>query len=70
MRHSLCFLFCFNARFCNNHSVLLVVREGGLLFALEMAILGVFLALDRPSPSNFDFLYTKLDIDVQLFKSF
>jgi len=52
------------------HNVLLVVRVVGLLFALEMAILGVFLALDRPSPSNFDFLYTKLDIDVQLFKSF
>jgi hypothetical protein len=33
-----------------------VVRVVGLLFAMEKAILGVFLALDRPSPSNFDFL--------------
>ena len=56
IKHSLCFPLCFNARFCMNHNVLLVVRVVGLLFALEMAILGVLLALDRPNPSNIDFL--------------
>jgi len=39
-----------------NHKVICMVRVVGLLFALEMAIWGVFLALDRPSPSNIDLL--------------
>ena len=40
-----------------------MVRVVGLLFTLEMAILG-------PSPSNLDFLTTKLDVGVQLFKTY
>jgi len=40
IKHSLCFPLSFNVRFCINHNVLLVVRVVGLLFALEMAILG------------------------------
>ena len=42
IKHSHCFPLSFNARFCINHNVLLVVRVVGLLFALEIAILGSF----------------------------
>jgi len=42
IKHSLRFTLCFNARFCMNHNVLLMVRVVGLLIALEMAIWGSF----------------------------
>jgi len=55
IKHSLYFPLCFDARFCISYNVLLVVRILGLL-CTGNGHLGVFLALNRLSPSNFDIL--------------
>jgi len=70
IKHSLCFPLSFNARFCINHNVLLVVRVVGLLFALEIAILGSFWLWTGLALQSLIFGTTKLDIGVQLFKSY
>jgi len=70
LKHSLYSPLTFSACLCINHTVLLVVRAVGLLFALEMAILGSFWLWTGLALQTLIFGTTKFDTGVQLFKSY